>query len=152
MARPPTIDPSMPQWRIEKVQKRAHEHLHLPILHHSNCPVSLRVRRDWKETKLGLYHEQSGPGAGTQGVEHMPCRCEVPGSISNPVQTGGGITNPYAQQLAGRVERSEVQSQLQLRRMRLRPNKTAQDPTSKPDGDRGRTRLPHLTTVKEGSA
>lgn len=44
----------------------------------------------------------------------MPYIREALGSISNPVQTWGGVTNPQAQQLAGRVERSEVQSQLQL--------------------------------------
>lgn len=44
MALPSTTDLSMPQWRIVRLQKGAHEHLHLPIAHHPNCPLALR---DW---------------------------------------------------------------------------------------------------------
>lgn len=44
----------------------------------------------------------------------MPHMREALSSIMDPVQTGGGVTNLQAQQVVGRGERSEVQSQLQL--------------------------------------
>jgi hypothetical protein len=85
---------------------------------------------------------------------------QAPGSIVNPVQTGGGVTNPQTQQLVGRVGRSEVRSQLLLCSSEseasqgcMRPNfKTRQrassDKASSPSHGEGRKNTSQLVALK----